>query len=315
MSKPTACIVFTLLLCAFIPSIAGAQDVDVAVVVNPKNPVASISFDELRKIFAGQKQSWPGNTPVRPIVRGSGTREREALLRLLGMSERDYKQYWTKHIFRGEAKSEPLTVNSNSLEKKAVNMFPGAIAFISAAEATTETKIVQVDGHLPGEPDYPAEFSEYRLKAGFLYRFAQFIDWPAESFKDANSPITFCTTVPDPLYGTLDKTVAGKVVHARPLQVRHSDNAADLTSCQILFIGERDEGRISSLLASVRNLPIVTVGETDRFVAHGGMIGFVWVDRDIRFDINLAAASPTGLKVSSPLISLAKSVTGVRKGN
>jgi len=29
--------------------------------------------------------------------------------------------------------------------------------------------------------------SEYQVKAAFLYHFAQFVDWPEETFKDASS--------------------------------------------------------------------------------------------------------------------------------
>jgi len=32
--------------------------------------------------------------------------------------------------------------------------------------------------------------SEYTVKAAFLFHFAEFVDWPAEAFKDANTPIT-----------------------------------------------------------------------------------------------------------------------------
>jgi hypothetical protein len=294
---------------------AFGQNADVAVVVNPSNPIAEVSIVDLKKMFAGQKQSWPGNIAVRLIVRSAGSRERQALLRLLGMSEQDYKQYWTTLVFRGEAQSEPLTAPSNSVERQAVNTLPGAIALMAAGDAKTGMKVIKVDGHLPGEAEYPPEFAEYRLKAAFLYRIAQFIDWPPDSFMDATSPVTFCTTASDPFSGALDAAVAGKLVRGRPLQVRHSDKATDLASCQILFIGETDEKRTASLLASVKNLPIATVGDADRFIAHGGLIGFIWVGRDIRFDVNLGAAGPARLKISSPLLSLAKRVTGVTKGN
>ena len=302
-------------LCGCTAVFTVAQNADVAVVVNPSNPIANLSVAELKKLLAGQKQSWPGNIPVKPIVRSNGARERRTLLRLLGMSEQDYKQYWTTQVFRGDAQSEPLVAVSNNIEKQAVNTFPGAIALMVAVDAKTGMKVVKVDGHLPGEADYPAELADYRLKAGFLYRFAQFIDWPPETFKDAGSPVTFCTTASDPFGGALDEAVAGKMIRGRPLQVRHSDKATDLPGCQLLFIGEADEKRMALLLANVKDLPVATVGDADRFVARGGLIGFIWVGRDVRFDINLGAAGPAKLKISSPLLSLAKNVTGVTKGD
>jgi hypothetical protein len=85
---------------------AVAQTGDVAVVVNDKNPVDNLSRPELRKIFAGEKRSWPGSLPIKLFVRTPGARERATLLRLLGMSESEYKEYWTAKVFRGEAQTE-----------------------------------------------------------------------------------------------------------------------------------------------------------------------------------------------------------------
>jgi iron complex outermembrane receptor protein len=57
--------------------------------------------------------------------------------------------------------------------------------------------------------------------------------------------------------------------------------------------------------ASAYNL---TVGESDEFVRHGGMIGFCLEENKIRFDINLKAAQRGNLKISSRLLLLAKTV-------
>src|SRR5258708_11566343 len=97
-----------------------AQLPDVAVVVNLNNPVATLSLGDLHKIFAGEKRTWPGGSSIKLIVRMPGTHERLVLMKLLGMSEADYKQYWTSQVFRGEAASEPVAVFSNGMEKEAV---------------------------------------------------------------------------------------------------------------------------------------------------------------------------------------------------
>src|SRR5262245_16317499 len=76
---------------------------DVAVVVNSLNPVDSISSLELRKIFAGEKQSWSSSLPIFVMVRAPQARERDVLLnRVLRMSESEYKQHWVKKIYSGE---------------------------------------------------------------------------------------------------------------------------------------------------------------------------------------------------------------------
>jgi len=90
--------------------VAAAQDGDVAVVVNDHNPVTKMSRAELRKIFAGEERYWSAGLPVKLFVRAPGTHERVALLKLLGMSESEYKQYWTAQVFRGDAQVEPTAL-------------------------------------------------------------------------------------------------------------------------------------------------------------------------------------------------------------
>jgi ABC-type phosphate transport system substrate-binding protein len=132
-----------------------AQSTDVAVVVNPANSVTNLTLIELRKLFAGEKRSWPGGQPVRIFVRAPGTRERATLLKLLKMSESDYKQYWTAQVFRGEAQAEPLTLPSNGMQKEAAGTVPGAIVLVTAQDIKPGMKVVKVNGYLPGTPGYP----------------------------------------------------------------------------------------------------------------------------------------------------------------
>jgi len=134
-----------------------AQVHAVAVVVNPKNPTTNLSLGDLRKVFAGEKRTWPGGLPVKIMVRGPGTRERLALLRILEMSESEYKQYWAAQVFRGEADAEPMVLPSFGMTKEAMSLFPGAIALVDIQDfkAGMEIKIINVEGHMPGEAGYP----------------------------------------------------------------------------------------------------------------------------------------------------------------
>src|SRR5262249_40893647 len=98
--------------------------------------------------------SWPGNIPVKLIVRASGSHERLVLLRLLNMSESEYKQYWTGQILRGEADAEPFVVPSVGMQKEAVRIFPGAISLIDAKDVKPGMKVIKLDGLVPGSPGY-----------------------------------------------------------------------------------------------------------------------------------------------------------------
>lgn len=134
---------------------AVAQTGDIAVVVNEKNPVKSLTSQEVRKIFSGDRRSWPGGQPIKLFVRTPGARERTVLLKMLGMSESEYKNYWAAKVFRGEIQSEPLALFSNGMQKEAIGAYPGAVALVSAQDVKPGMKVVKVDGHLPGEAGYP----------------------------------------------------------------------------------------------------------------------------------------------------------------
>lgn len=136
------------------PSSAVAQTSPVAIVVNEKNPINNLSITELRKLFAGEKHSWTGGTPVKIFVRAPGAYERLVMLKLLDMSEMEYKTYWTAQVFRGEAQAEPIALFSNGMQKEAVATYPGAVALVTLRDVKPGMKVVKLDGHMPGDAGY-----------------------------------------------------------------------------------------------------------------------------------------------------------------
>ncbi|HMD18375.1 MAG TPA: hypothetical protein VKH18_17040 [Terriglobales bacterium] len=127
----------------------------VAVVVNDKNPVTNVTTAQLRKLFAGEKHAWAGGLTVKLFVRAPGAYERVVLLKLLDMSESEYKRYWTAQVFRGDAQAEPVALFSNGMQKEALIAFPGAVALVNFQDVKGGMKVVKVDGRSPGEAAYP----------------------------------------------------------------------------------------------------------------------------------------------------------------
>jgi len=148
---------------------------------------------------------------------------------------------------------------------------------------------------------------EHEVKAAFLFNFAKFVDWPAAESEDAK-PFRVCL-LGDGVFGIeLEKTLAGKTLHDRPVRVERVTAPEPAKGCQILFISSSQEKSLPTILASLKGSPTLTVGEMDRFADRGGMIGFVMENKRVRFDINQGSAQASGLKISSELLKLAKSV-------
>lgn len=149
---------------------------------------------------------------------------------------------------------------------------------------------------------------EYRVKAAFIFHFAQLVDWPPETPTDTS--LVLCTLGEDPFQGALEGTVGGKAVRNRILRIRHLGEPQDMQACQIVFLGRAQSKRIPMLVATLHNAPVLTVGETAGFLDAGGMIDFLLEHNTVRFEVNIAAAESADLKIGSRLLVLAQRVVG-----
>jgi len=151
--------------------------------------------------------------------------------------------------------------------------------------------------------------SEYQVKAAFLLNFTKFIEWPATEFETSNSPMEICILGSDPFGETLDQMVKGETVHGRPVVVRRLKRPPGPKSCHVLFASSIDKEMHALTDVSAG---VLTVGEGPGFLRDGGIIGFVIENRRVRFDVNQAAAEKAGLKISSKLLAVARSVEEAR---
>jgi len=172
---------------------------------------------------------------------------------------------------------------------------------------------VALDGGRPVSAQSNA-LGEYQIKAAFLFHFGQFVEWPREALKDADSPLTYCTIGEDPFHGSLEVALSGKTIGARVLRVQHFRKPQEIQGCQVLFIGAGERKLLPAILAGVKGDSVLTVGESEHFVQDGGMIGFCLEENKIRFEINLEAAQKAKFRISSRLLALAQSVIGGQRG-
>lgn len=149
---------------------------------------------------------------------------------------------------------------------------------------------------------------EYQLKAIFLFRFAEFVEWPPQAFADAQAPLTICVLGEDPFDGYLDDAVRGEKVNDRPLEVRRYRELGQLGACHILFISSSERERMKRDLDALKGRSVLTVSDSDGFDRDGGMIGLELADNKVRLEINPDAARAADLKLSSKLLVSARIV-------
>lgn len=163
-----------------------------------------------------------------------------------------------------------------------------------------------------GSPPLKAQaLSEIQVKAGYLYNFARYIEWPVEAFPGANAPFVLCVAGRDP-FGQALQAIDGKPVQGRPLQVRRGVAVENLQGCHLAFFSDSEERRAVQALRWTGGA-LLTVSDIDGFIDVGGGIGLVYSDERIQFEVNLPVLQRAGLKASSQLLKLARHVVGARR--
>jgi hypothetical protein len=145
----------------------------------------------------------------------------------------------------------------------------------------------------------------YQVKAAFIYNFAKFVEWPHEAFKDSNERISICVLGRNPFGSLLADTVEGKIVGNRKFAVSLISNLSEGRTCHILFVSAPQSKPARILLEEAKNPYLLTVGESNEFLAGGGMINLRVQDSHVRIEINREAASAAKFRISSRLLSLA----------
>jgi uncharacterized protein DUF4154 len=145
------------------------------------------------------------------------------------------------------------------------------------------------------------------LKAAFLFNFAQFMEWPAETVP-AGTTVALCIVNDDAVADALEQTVKGRTVEGHSLSVKRLKAGAPLPPCHVLYVAGSDLKRSLDAIETVKGVFVLTVSDAARFAETGGMVElFVEGDR-MRFAVNVDALQRAGVRLSSRVLGLAKIV-------
>ncbi|MBX7143187.1 MAG: YfiR/HmsC family protein [Oligoflexia bacterium] len=151
--------------------------------------------------------------------------------------------------------------------------------------------------------------AEAKVRGTLLYRLADYVEWPSRAFANSSAPFQICLMGSDPFGPSFDRLLSrivsksgrGFSLQRRPIGTA----AAQLRSCQVLYLGSDLNTRSADILSSVRRDPVLTV--TDG--SDEGIVDFVNQDRKVKFGINKRRAREAGLTVGSLLLDLAAKIT------
>lgn len=154
---------------------------------------------------------------------------------------------------------------------------------------------------------------EYKVKTGYLFNFANFVEWPAAALPGPGSPFVIGVLDGGEALPVLQALLAGKTVNGHPVQVRALSAERIGRGLHIVFVTRSAGVSPAEIEAALGGAATLLVGETERFAERGGMVGFVREGDNIRFQLNLERVAQAGLKASAKLASVARLVTTRRE--
>jgi hypothetical protein len=155
----------------------------------------------------------------------------------------------------------------------------------------------------------PVGPNEDNVKAAYLLRFLNYVEWPATSFAGPEAPYLIGVAGDDAVLGELQRQAIGRSVNHRPVTVRRVSAGDAMPGLHVLFIGARnDRARQAALLRQVHELPVLALTESDGALEQGSMINFRLIDERLRFEVALDPVKRSGLELNSRLLSVASAV-------
>ena len=148
---------------------------------------------------------------------------------------------------------------------------------------------------------------EYRVKAAFVFKFGEYVEWPTGAFAQADSPFLIGVLGADPLAEELARFATGRTIGGRTVEVRRLERGASRDGLHMLFIGRGAEADRAAEIGALRGA-VLTITEAGEDTAAGSAINFVLVAGKVRFDVSLPVAEDAGLRISSRLLGVARKV-------
>lgn len=159
------------------------------------------------------------------------------------------------------------------------------------------------------QPQQADGLSEGQIKAAYLYNFAKFAEWPAETLP-SNAEMVLCVVGNNALDGALD-ALNGRDIGLRRLRVAQQNYAGlSLAGCHLLYIGNSEQSHFLVILTALGNAPILTLSDIEDFAEKGGGIGLLFRDNKVVFEVNLEPIRKAGLHLPGQLLNIASYVYG-----
>lgn len=140
---------------------------------------------------------------------------------------------------------------------------------------------------------------EYALKAAFIYRFLEYVEWESNNKSNA---FEIAVLNESPITGMLTEIAKDNTVKNKKMHIMEYDDLNEIGFCNILFVSQSYTNPIEAVISKFSNKNVLIITEQIGYGAKGAHINFLISENKLKFEVNLNAAKRSGLKCSSQLL-------------
>ncbi|HHJ13252.1 MAG TPA: phosphate ABC transporter substrate-binding protein [Gammaproteobacteria bacterium] len=120
----------------------GAAQADLAIITSPQSGIGKISIEQLQRLYLHKADRFPNAVRLYPIDQHKGTPARtEFLQKVLGMSENQLSQYWSRRMFSGRGKP-PRVFDSDARVIEEVLTHVGTVGYVEADSVDDRVRVL-----------------------------------------------------------------------------------------------------------------------------------------------------------------------------
>jgi hypothetical protein len=142
-----------------------------------------------------------------------------------------------------------------------------------------------------------------QLKAAFVYRFAQFTQWPPPPLQEFTYCVAGSAAMQDAMQALTLKAHGVSAVRLRLLT-----EPQQAANCQLLVLGFNERSELQRWQQALAAEPVLVVGDSAEAFRSGASIALVVEPNGLAFRINHTEAKRRGLALSSQMLKLAREV-------
>ena len=156
----------------------------------------------------------------------------------------------------------------------------------------------------------PSKNVEYDIKAAFIHKFVNFIEWP-DSYQ--MNTMGICVIGDNPFGERLSKKSINES-EKNPILINYIGSFKkyknnDFNKCKIVFISSSEKKEIDEIISIAKDHNVLTIGDTKGYAEKGVLINFYLEQNKVRFEINIDVMKVMDIKISSKLLRLSRIVS------